>query len=209
MAQVANHYVVGYGSLLSEESRQRFSDMECQAIPLTLHGWRRAWLTRSPDEKQTYVGAQQDESALLNGVLLEIGQITPSLQKREQDYQFVEVNLDQIDFHLPEKDRIAIMSNVQDKPIWICQTLYSEPADQAFPIYQSYIDTCLIGCLETEIDDFIHTFIESTELWHHHWINDRVQPQYPRAASMSQASMALIDGALNDNNILAYRREWP
>lgn len=59
----AKHFMVGYGSLLSADSRQRFSNITSNPVPLTLNGWRRAWDTRSFDEKQTYVGAHPDDGA--------------------------------------------------------------------------------------------------------------------------------------------------
>lgn len=207
MSKVVNNYVVGYGSLLSEQSRKQFSDLDCEAIPITLRGWQRAWHTRSSHEKQTYVGAQQDNEALLNGVLLEIGEISPGLKKREQDYQFVEVDLCKIEFHLPYDQQENMTCKFKDNKIWICQTLQSTPAEREFPIYQSYLDTCLIGCLETKVDGFIHEFIRNTGLWHRHWINDRANPQYPRAASISECFITLIDNVLGEVNILGYRSD--
>lgn len=201
------HFIVGYGSLLSADSRQHFSDITSDAIPLTLKGWKRAWHTRSTHESQTYVGAHRNEQANMNGVLLEIDDISPELQKREQDYQFVEVSIDEVAFHLPEEQSSALSADVSAHNIWVCQTLQTQVADPDHPVYQSYIDTCLLGCLETDVEGFVDAFIESTDLWHHHWLNDRHDPQYPRAAKMTEHGAAKIDSMLAAMRILEHRIE--
>ena len=207
MSDSSKHFIVGYGSLLSADSRQRFSNINSAAIPLTLNGWKRAWHTRSTDENQTYVGAQPDKKSSLNGVLLEIDEISPGLQKREQDYQFIEVTIEEIDFHLPEDQKNVKRCEVSAHSIWVCQTLDTLPANEEHPVYQSYIDTCLLGCLETEVEGFVDAFIKSTDLWHHHWLNDRHDPRYPRAAKIGKQGATMIDTMLDAMQVLEHRIE--
>ena len=45
--------MIGYGSLLSHHSRRQYSNIDCQAIPVTVQGWQRGWVTRAYHEKQT------------------------------------------------------------------------------------------------------------------------------------------------------------
>ena len=83
---------MGYGSLLSHDSRSRYSNIFCPNMPIVLEGWRREWLARGLADLQTGLGVSQIESAQLNAVLLPIEQISAELRTREQDYQFVEVD---------------------------------------------------------------------------------------------------------------------
>ncbi len=89
--QTEKHMVLGYGSLLSKNSRERYSNIFTQGLPVTVFGFERAWVTRSLHEKQTYVGAVVNAHSKLNAQLIPT-QINPALQEREKDYRFVEVS---------------------------------------------------------------------------------------------------------------------
>lgn len=203
----SEQYVVGYGSLLSHDSRLRYSDLNCSVIPVTLRGWQRAWNTRSYEEMQTYVGAQQTDNGALNGVVLPIREISPELQKREQDYEFVPVNLEELEFLSTCDQHLRYQEVLQGKQIWVCQNVKPQSAMKDYPIYQSYIDTCLAGCHETEIDGFDELFINSTIHWEDHWINDRKKPRYPRAAILNDYQQAAIDALFDDLSLLQFRQK--
>ncbi|MEC8490670.1 MAG: gamma-glutamylcyclotransferase, partial [Pseudomonadota bacterium] len=44
--QTEKHMVLGYGSLLSKDSRERYSNIFTPGIPVTVSGFERAWVTR-------------------------------------------------------------------------------------------------------------------------------------------------------------------
>lgn len=199
------HVIVGYGSLLSHDSRFRHSEIDCLPVPVSVKGYKRAWVTRSTGEKQTYVGAKACSQSQLNGVLLPIEEISPDLKVREQDYRFVAVEMTQIDMHISHHEE-NFAATLEGKQIWLCETLYQEHADSDHPVYQSYIDTCLIGCLETGLVSFAHEFIESTHLWEACWVNDREAPKYPRHAKISQSQQTEIDDILGQAGILHHRK---
>ena len=96
--QTEKHMVLGYGSLLSKDSRERYSNIFTPGIPVTVSGFERAWVTRSLHEKQTYVGAVANAQSKLNAQLIPT-QINPALQEREKDYRFVEVSAKALNFH--------------------------------------------------------------------------------------------------------------
>ena len=56
------HYLVGYGSLLSHDSRSRHSNIFCPNMPIVAHGWQREWLARGMAHLQTALGVSQVES---------------------------------------------------------------------------------------------------------------------------------------------------
>lgn len=211
MSASQKHYLVGYGSLLSHDSRSRYSNIFCPNMPIVAHGWRREWLARGLVDLQTGLGVSFIESAKLNGVLLPIEQISPELRNREQDYQFVEVDPASLEAapesELAQAALCDILANPKTHRIWICANLHKVPANIHYPIYQTYLDTCLVGCFDMEIDNFAAEFIHNTHFWQHGWINDRSNPRYVRAAKVSQKQQQHIDRLLGSLQILKYRQE--
>jgi hypothetical protein len=203
------HYLIGYGSLLSHDSRSRYSNVFCPNMPIVVSGWRREWLARGLADLQTGLGVSQVESASLNAVLLPIEQITPELRKREQDYQFVEVDPTNMmaaqESQLAQAELSEIQANTATHKIWICANLHKEQADSHYPIYQTYLDTCLVGCFDQGITSFAAQFIKSTHFWENGWVNDRHQACYPRAANVTMVQREEIDFLLEELGVLVYR----
>jgi hypothetical protein len=191
------HYIVGYGSLLSHDSRLTHSDIDEQVYPLSLSGWQRAWVTRSEDERQTYVGATRHSGTSMNGALVPTHEITPELEKRESDYRFTALSLDEILFvGCSNEEERMIKQQLKNKSVWICETLKIDKADNAYPINQSYVDTCLAGCLEIGGEDFAQQFVTQTKGWDYSWVNDRQEKKYPRYARVSPDEQLAIDNVL-------------
>lgn len=203
-----NHqdYIVGYGSLLSHDSRLNHSQINEKAYPLELKGWQRSWVTRSLEEKQTYVGARPQADAIMNGALIPTHEITPELEERESDYRFTRLSVDDFSFeaYMPEAEDV-LKQQLHSRNIWICETLLVNTADDQHPVNQSYVDTCLIGCLEVGGCTFAQQFVEQTSGWHHSWNNDRTDKRYPRYARVSDTDQAQIDSELA--SILQHRAE--
>jgi hypothetical protein len=194
-------YIIGYGSLLSAYSRKTYSGITAAARPVIAVGWRRGWTTRYRDEAATYVGVRRAAGAHLAAALLPIV-ISDELRHRERGYVFTEVSAS--DIHAVGRDR----SPVPDGRFWIVVNREHIRADKTHPIPQTYIDTCLIGCLETGDDALARSFIQSTELWDGHWLDDRevATPLYPRRTPTSHAQRDRIDGLLEEGGVLRYRQ---
>jgi hypothetical protein len=211
MSTSHKHYLVGYGSLLSHDSRSRHSNIFCPNMPIVASGWQREWLARGMAHLQTALGVSQVASASLNAVLLRIEQISPELRDREQDYQFVEVDPSSIeaaqDSVLAQTELAIIRANPDTCKIWICANLNKEQANIHYPIYQTYLDTCLVGCFDMGIDNFASEFIQSTHFWEHVWIDDRHNSRYARAAMVTQQQEQQIDRLLEHHQVLKYRQE--
>ncbi|GAC19042.1 hypothetical protein [Paraglaciecola arctica] len=205
------HYLVGYGSLLSHDSRSRYSNIFCPNLPIIAHGWRREWLARGLEDLQTCLGVSHDVSSHLNGVLLPIEQISPELRNREQDYQFIEVDYSRIEAAqespLVQVELDKIRANPNNHKIWICANQHKIPANIHYPIYQTYLDTCLVGCFDMGIENFAANFILNTHFWQHGWINDRSNSRYVRAAQVNQQQHQQIDQLLASLQVLQYRKE--
>lgn len=211
MSSNKQDYLIGYGSLLSHDSRSRFSNVVCPNIPVVVHGWRREWLARGLAEFQTGLGVSQVESASLNAVLLPIEQISDELRHREQDYRFVQVDHTKVTASQQSPLALAELAKIsadpEHKKIWICANLHKYQANLDYPIYQTYIDTCLVGCFDSSIDNFAADFIQNTHFWQHTWINDRHKAQYPRAATVTQEQQKRIDELLEHYQVLRYRQQ--
>jgi len=201
------HYVVGYGSLMSHDSRFRYSQIDADAIPVKVSGWQRAWNMCCPDNSYTCVGVLPGSDAQqVNGMLVPVAEITPELRQREQSYHFVQVDNANLQLH-GAAGHMDIAESLADAVIWICQVSAPAAASQSHPIYQTYVDTCLSGCLEHVDEDFALEFIEKTHGWEAHWINDRHDPRYPRLANIDNTMQRRIDELLQSAGVLALRKE--
>ncbi|WP_421133553.1 gamma-glutamylcyclotransferase [Alteromonas sp. A079] len=188
------HIVLGYGSLLSKDSRERFSQIHTLGIPVRVDGFQRAWVTRSLAESQTYVGALVDATSQLTAQLIPTS-INPRLREREKDYQFVQVPHHAISFSSDDAGAMA-RGALEKHTYWLCETLACEPATAQYPVHQTYIDTCLSGCLEHGGAKEAKAFIDLTSHWQHPRVNDRNAVKYPRAAHVSDAVRSEIDALL-------------
>ena len=193
------HMVLRYGSLLSKDSRERFSNIYTQSIPVNVKGFERGWITRSEQEQQTYVGAIRNRDKQLNAHLIPTD-INPGLQEREKDYRFIQVALH--DIHLnrstsfAREEQVAIENALAPFTFWMCETLAVQPASHRYPVHQTYIDTCISGCLEQGGEAEAQAFIAQTSFWRHNRVNDRRSPKYPRAAVVDIANQQKIDELL-------------
>jgi hypothetical protein len=188
------HIVLGYGSLLSKDSRERFSHIHTLGVPVRVEGFQRAWVTRSLAESQTYVGAIANVKSQLTAQLIPTD-INPRLREREKDYQFVQVPHHAISFSSGDAGDMARRA-LEKHTYWLCETLACEPATPQYPVHQTYIDTCISGCLEHGGVQEAKAFIDHTSQWQHPRVNDRTSVKYPRAAHISHAVQSEIDALL-------------
>ena len=195
-------YILGYGSLLSQYSRQTYSGLTETIIPVVASGWKRSWTVRYPDEGATYLGVRSALNENLEAALVP-AQVTPEIRHRERGYEFIELDPDTLQINSQSAMRLP------DAKFWIVVNQNPMKAEANCPIVQSYVDTCLIGCLETGGADMMHHFIQTTELWDGHWINDRdwTTKLYPRHTPISAEQIRQIDTALKVEGLLGFRTE--
>lgn len=195
---------------MSHDSRFRFSNISATAKPVWVLGWERGWVTRCPVERFNSVGAYPNSKAKLNATLLPVATITPELHTREKNYRFTEVAPEAV-CTIQSTSGVGHGGQTENnKRYWICETLHQNCPDNQQPLLQSYIDTCLTGCLESGGLEFAKSFIESTRFWYGHedaqyWLNDRQHPKYPRAAQTTTEQQHLIDSLLAEFNLLRFR----
>lgn len=180
--------VAGYGSLLSEYSRRRYSNINSLGLSVLVQGWERNWITRSETEKQTYAGAIPNQHATLSAQIIAL-EFNDDFEKREQDYRFTKIDLDSIEI-IPSLAcaHQELMLQLSKIPIYICETLAIAPSTDCFPVNISYIETCLAGSYELSGTNGVETFFKHTQGWDTSYINDdRSSHLYPRSTPVNIA----------------------
>jgi hypothetical protein len=175
-------YIVGYGSLMQEDSRKRTSPHAGPAHPVDLKGYRRGWFSR-PDIvgfSTTFLGAVRETPSHLNAIAYEVdAEELRATDKREASYCRAGV----------ARQELSVLERGFDLPaaaqVWIyvseARRIAAPTAD--YPIVQSYVDIFLSGCLEQEqrfgIAGFAEDCVVTTSGWSEHWVNDRIYPRRP------------------------------
>ena len=191
-------FIIGYGSLFKKTSLNRTLPQVEVIEPVYLNNYSRSWNACEnimPTFSTTFLGVEKSENSKINSIIFEVDKaLLIKLDKREFLYDRVKVDLNDVEFtsHLFD---IKIDDN-----IWVYVTKEPSLPSDKFPIIQSYVDTCISGCLEIEevfkIENFAVDFIKLTDGWSTNWVNDRI---YPRAPHIHQPDAYIIDTMLNDN----------
>lgn len=190
-------YIIGYGSLMQDESRKRSSPQAGEAHPIELQGYRRGWFSRgsSLGPSTTFLGAVQDAASHLTAVVYEVDPAEVlATDKRERSYCRAAVPASQV------KPLGPVFQLAPDAQAWIYVS--RGPSIQLpsakFPIVQSYVDVFVSGCLEQEersgVAGFARECILTTSGWSEHWVNDRL---YPRRPFVYQPKARAIDHLLS------------
>lgn len=180
--------VAGYGSLLSQYSRRRYSNIDSLGLSVLVKGWERNWITRSVTEKQTYAGAIPNKHAALSAQVIAL-EFNDDFEKREQDYRFTKIDFDSIEI-IPSlaATHQALLVQLSEIPMYICETLAIVPSTECFPVNFSYVETCLAGSHELSGTKGVDTFFTHTQGWDTSYFNDdRSSHLYPRSTPVKMA----------------------
>ena len=172
----------GYGSLVNRETRPVLEE----AFRARLTGWERHWAHRVSDDATarhcTSLSARPATTAAtaIDGVVVLIEESElPSLDLRESGYfrQTIPAAAFDIEADLPVEE-VAIYQSLPEN---------FAPANEDFPILQSYIDCVMAGYARLFDTHGLNEFMRTTIGWSGDILNDRAQPHYPRAVSLSDA----------------------
>jgi hypothetical protein len=190
-------YIIGYGSLMQDDSRLRTSPKAGPAHPVELEGYRRGWFSRAKlaGPGSTFLGVQSEPKRHLNAVIYQVAPAeVDATDKRESLYCRVSVSVSDV------RPLEGAWTPERDAQLWLYQSLPDTVAapDSTNPIVQSYLDVFLSGCLEQEqrygLSGFSRECLATTDGWSEHWVNDRV---YPRRPFVYQPKALQIDGLLS------------
>lgn len=169
---MSRHYILGYGSLISSESRAKTGETG-QVWPVKLLGYERSWAVMSPSLGMSSVAVVKNDSKACNGVLIEVAEDQfPLFDEREKGYQRSQIERHQLHPYREE--------TLPDGTYWVYHTEQVIHPCHMNPIVLSYVDVILSGCLEHGAA-FTNDFLSLTKGWNAPLVNDRPTPIYPRA----------------------------
>lgn len=175
-------YLIGYGSLIDEESKKRTDSTVRHNIPVVVKGYERYWGVHgnAPGLNATFLSVREQKKAFFNGVMYQLKQPShiEKYDQREKVYCRKELSLAQI--------QILDTPPSKEAQIWIYvphQDLKQSPTAD-FPVVQSYIDVFMRGCIQIgekyQLPDFAKQCVLTTQGWpDKHWVNDRIFPRRP------------------------------
>jgi cation transport regulator ChaC len=152
------HFIIGYGSLLSEASLKKTCPHSEIIRPVWIHDWQRHGELPSrhnaiSNDSYSVMNIIPQKGSSCNGVLMAIAERDlPALQQRESNYQ-------QVTVHYSEGHDDGQGSTTK-AIAW-----HGDPTDRISPIWQhdtqwEYVLTCLYGCQAISprfLDDFLAT----------------------------------------------------
>jgi hypothetical protein len=190
-------YIIGYGSLMKDSSRQRTTPRAGTAYPVMVRGYRRGWFAKGGriGFDATYLGVVPQPNSNLNAVIYSITDPTELLATDKREYFYCRRLVNPSEFTVLRDGLL-----VEPGQAWI-YTLKQESMaipSVRYPIAQSYVDIFLSGCLEQEerynLKDFARQCLTTTTDWSEHWVNDRI---YPRQPFFYEPKASAIDQLIN------------
>jgi hypothetical protein len=191
-------YIIGYGSLMQDESRKRTTPNANIAYPVKVNGYRRGWFTKGSGVgfSTTFLGVVQSKAGALNAAiyLIDVTEIT-TMDRRE--FSYCRLAVEPGNYSLLKQD---IPLSPGQAWIYVNKPETIATANRRYPIVQSYVDVFLSGCLELEqrfdLEDFAQQCLVTTSNWSIQWMNDRI---YPRRPFIYQPKAGRIDQLLKEH----------
>lgn len=171
-------FFFGYGSLVN----QRTHNYE-QAHPARISGWRRAW-RRSPSRDLCYLTAVPCAASTIDGLIAAVPNSDwAALDIRERAYLRHDAT-HQVSHGINHDPEVAIYAIEADA---------HHPPTAQNPILLSYLDVVVQGYLAEFGEAGVARFFASTDGWDAPVLDDRIDPVYPRAQSLTSTETALVD----------------
>lgn len=180
-ARMSDPYFFGYGSLVNTKTHV-YQD----ARPAKLSGWRRVW-KRTDVRDMAFLTIVPAADTTLLGLIAKVPSANwDALDEREVGYDRL-VATDMITHDIVDTPELAIYA--------IPETTRFAPTPD-HPILLSYLDVVLQGYLHVFGAEGVQHFMETTDGWDTVVLNDRDNPIYPRAQTLSAEETALVDRCL-------------
>jgi len=174
-------FFFGYGSLVNRGTHEYD-----HAHPAQITGWRRAW-RRSPSRDICYLTAVPDPACTIDGLIAAVPNADwAALDIRERAYLRHEAS-HQVSHEVNHDPEIAIYAMAHDK---------HHPPTAKNPILLTYLDVVVQGYLAEFGEDGVTRFFETTDGWGGPVLDDRADPIYPRAQTLTRGETALVDQLL-------------
>ncbi|MFS4437516.1 gamma-glutamylcyclotransferase family protein [Paracoccaceae bacterium GXU_MW_L88] len=173
-------FFFGYGSLVNRDSHN-FPHGALAKIS----GWRRFWGHRihaGEDHGVTSLSVHPVASAEILGLIAAVP---------DDDWAALDLREAGYDRTIVPADTIAHDAHVREISIYVARQPAPTP-NEHFPILQSYLDCVGQGFLREYGPEGLAHFFETTDNWGV-IENDRLDPRYPRAVTLTEDERAQID----------------
>ncbi|MFA5856037.1 MAG: hypothetical protein WC867_01665 [Candidatus Pacearchaeota archaeon] len=165
-------YLFGYGSLIGQKSRDE-EGITFDPVPIRLFGYRREWNVKVDNHNGMGImglGVIKSRKSYCNGILFGCEDIE-DFKRREFKFDYSIEKFDRRDILFLNKKL-----NLENDNLWYFTPNHHHLPTKKTPIRQSYLDVCMMSCLEIN-EDFAKDFVKTTHDWLF-WINDRKNPCY-------------------------------
>ena len=183
---MSNHdkhpHFFGYGSLVNHNTHS-FDPIH----PSRITGWRRVW-HRAPIRPAAFLSVVPDPDGLVEGVIAPVPDDDwEALDAREYAYDRVLVT-----------ESVTHGANaVRDISIYAIPPSQAAPPDEDHPILLSYVDAVIQGYLHHFGQEGVTRFLATTEGWETGVLDDRAEPIYPRAQTLTDEETTLVNDLLS------------
>ena len=184
------NFVIGYGSLMQAQSRQRTNPKAQHAYPIMVKGYQRIWgIHGGKCCRTTFLTVIRSSKSKFNAIYYPT---TPAdilaTDTREGVHN---KNSGYCRIAVPHKQITALgLRHLPAGKYWIYakRKRNTEAPSANFPIVQSYVDMFLDGCIQVgqtyQLKNFAQQCITTTSGWpnaqdNNAWINDRLHPRRP------------------------------
>ena len=172
------HWIFGYGSIVNEASRLKTLAAQAEEVPAPAAlvelasdaGYVRVWNFRAPSGF-TATGMQaSDTPTEICGVLFESAGALGRFDAREVGYDRIELHathLHILDGHdTPAATALrAAVAGAKNHKFWTYVPRETAAASEEYPICQTYVDACLVGCLERGGVELATRWVRTTGGW--------------------------------------------
>ncbi len=172
----------GYGSLVNRQTHGNEP-----ARPAAVRGWRRAW-RHTPLRRVSFLTAIPCPDTILDGLVapVPLGDWR-ALDQREHAYD-----------RNPSIARLRACGTDVTAAIYAIPTERHAAPTQESPILLSYLDAVLQGYFQEFGAEGVRHFTDTTDGWEAPILDDRNDPIYPRATTLSDGERRLINNVLED-----------
>jgi hypothetical protein len=160
-------YIIGYGSLLLEQSKAQTIGASGVNLPVIVKGYERGWFLRAYLKKQptTFLGVRANNAAAFNGVVFKLrnkAQII-RLDLREQGYCRQLIHVQQLQF-------LGIQPLTRGQFwLYVPQRKFIAYPTFDFPISEYYLNLFIAGCIQVERKNHLQGYakqcIKTTSSW--------------------------------------------
>lgn len=174
-----NPWFFGYGSLVNRATHDY-----PHAQTARLNGWRRVWV-RTELRDVVFLSIHPAQGHGIDGLIATVpGADWAALDQRESGYARIDATP-----HVTHSAKATHIAAYQVPPA-------SKRKNGDHRILLSYLDVVVQGFLREFGDAGAHAFFDSTDGWDTPVLNDRANPLYPRAQTLSDSERALTDHLL-------------